>query len=124
MATRRSVLMDFPRSHQLSHRNGCIHHPVREAPFIVVPRHHAHERAIHHLGLVQVQDRGSRVVIARVATIFRSTTDTFGTGTLMATPSSRPASSGSTRPTALAAPVEVGIMEIAAARARYRSLWT
>jgi hypothetical protein len=42
----------------------------------------------------------------------------------MATPSSLPLSSGSTRPTALAAPVVVGIIDSAAARARYRSLWT
>jgi hypothetical protein len=49
---------------------------------------------------------------------FRSTTETFGVGTRMATPSSLPLSSGSTRPTALAAPVEVGIIDIAAARAR------
>jgi hypothetical protein len=40
----------------------------------------------------------------------RSTTDTFGVGTRIATPSSLPFSSGSTRPMALAAPVEVGIM--------------
>ena len=39
-------------------------------------------------------------------------------GTRTDTPSSLPLSSGSTRPTALAAPVEVGIMLSAAARAR------
>ena len=43
---------------------------------------------------------------------------TFGTGTLIEAPSSLPFSSGSTRPTALAAPVEVGIRFMAAARAR------
>src|SRR5262249_33650680 len=52
----------------------------------------------------------------------RSTTDTFGVGTRMAKPSSLPLSSGITRCSALAAPVEVGIMEMAAARARRRSL--
>jgi hypothetical protein len=49
---------------------------------------------------------------------FRSTTDTLGVGTRIAKPSSLPLSSGSTRPTALAAPVEVGIIDSAAARAR------
>jgi hypothetical protein len=55
-------------------------------------------------------------------TATRSTTDTFGVGTRIAKPSSLPFSSGSTSPTALAAPVLVGIMESAAARARRRSL--
>src|SRR5206468_12878079 len=52
----------------------------------------------------------------------RSTTETFGVGTRMAKPSSLPFSSGITRWSALAAPVEVGIMDNAAARARRRSL--
>src|SRR5438105_317720 len=50
----------------------------------------------------------SSLLVARRATNLKSTTDTFGVGTRIATPSSLPASSGSTRPTALAAPVEVG----------------
>ena len=41
----------------------------------------------------------------------------------MAMPSSLPLSSGSTSPTAVAAPVVVGIMLTAPARARRRSLW-
>ncbi len=45
-----------------------------------------------------------------------------GIGTRSAKPSSLPLSSGSTRPIALAAPVEVGTMFSAAARARRRSL--
>src|SRR5918995_272110 len=45
--------------------------------------------------------------VLRCATILRSTTETFGVGTRIATPSSLPCSSGSTRPIALAAPVEV-----------------
>ena len=53
----------------------------------------------------------------------RSTADTFGVGTRSDDPSSRPASSGNTSPMAFAAPVEVGIIAIAAERARYRSLW-
>mgnify|MGYP003348340775 CR=1 FL=1 len=52
----------------------------------------------------------------------RSTTETFGVGTRIAMPSNLPLSSGITSPTALAAPVVVGIIDIAAARARRRSL--
>src|SRR5213595_129744 len=52
----------------------------------------------------------------------RSTTDTLIVGTRIAIPSSLPLSFGSTRPTAVAAPVVVGIMLTAAARARRRSL--
>ena len=48
--------------------------------------------------------------VLRLATNLKSTTETFGVGTRIETPSSLPFSSGSTRPTALAAPVEVGIM--------------
>ena len=51
-----------------------------------------------------------------------STTDTFGVGTRSDMPSSLPFSSGSTSDTALAAPVEVGMMDMHAARARRRSL--
>src|SRR3989344_1868920 len=53
-------------------------------------------------------------------TNFRSTTETFGVGTRIDEPSSLPARAGITRPSALAAPVEVGIMDMAAARARER----
>ena len=52
----------------------------------------------------------------------RSTTETLAVGTRMAMPSSLPLSFGSTRPTAVAAPVVVGIMLTAPARARRRSL--
>ena len=52
----------------------------------------------------------------------RSTTETFGVGTRMAIPSSFPFRSGSTSPTATAAPVVVGIIDTPAARARRRSL--
>ena len=51
----------------------------------------------------------------------RSTSETFGVGTRTAMPSSLPFSAGSTRPMARAAPVLLGIMERAAARARRRS---
>ena len=60
----------------------------------------------------------SSTLVSRLAMNFRSTTETFGVGTRIANPSSLPFNSGSTRPTAFAAPVEVGIMESAAARAR------
>ena len=46
-----------------------------------------------------------------------------GVGTRVAKPSSLPLSSGSTSDTARAAPVVVGIIDMAAARARRRSLW-
>ena len=58
----------------------------------------------------------------------RSTTETLMVGTRIAMPSSLPLSFGITSPTAVAAPVVVGIMLTAAARARRRSLcgksWT
>ena len=57
-----------------------------------------------------------------VITAARSTIDTFGVGTRIEMPSSLPFSSGSTSPTATAAPVVVGIIDSAAARARRRSL--
>ena len=60
----------------------------------------------------------SSTEVARLARNTRSTTETFGVGTRIEVPSSLPFSSGSTRPTALAAPVEVGIIDSAAARAR------
>lgn len=53
----------------------------------------------------------------------RSTRETLITGTRTAMPVSLPASSGSTRPTASAAPVLLGIMFWVAERARYGSLW-
>ena len=52
----------------------------------------------------------------------RSTMETVGMGTRIARPLSLPLSSGRTSLTALAAPVVVGIMERAAARARRKSL--
>ncbi len=55
---------------------------------------------------------------ARSAVKVRSTSETFGVGTRTARPSRRPASSGNTRPMALAAPVVDGTIDSAAARAR------
>jgi hypothetical protein len=53
----------------------------------------------------------------------RSTIDPSGTGTRSDVPSSLPLRSGRILPTARAAPVVVGMMFTAAARARRRSLW-
>ena len=64
----------------------------------------------------------SSAVALLVNSAVRSTTETFGVGTRIAIPSSFPFSSGMTSETALAAPVVVGIIDIAAARARRRSL--
>ena len=60
----------------------------------------------------------SSLVTVRPASKVRSTTETLGVGTRIDEPSSLPFSSGMTRPSALAAPVEVGIIDMAAARAR------
>lgn len=62
---------------------------------------------------------GSGVFCSRTV---RSVMETFGVGTRIAKPFSLPFSSGRTRATAFAAPVVVGMMEQAAARARRRSL--
>ena len=53
----------------------------------------------------------SSTLVGLLATNLRSTAETLGVGTRIAAPSSLPFSSGSTRPTALAAPVEVGIID-------------
>src|SRR5712692_7512451 len=63
----------------------------------------------------------SAVVVLPSCTV-RSTTDTSRSGTRKEMPANLPASSGSTSATARLAPVEVGMMLSAAARARRRSL--
>jgi hypothetical protein len=63
----------------------------------------------------------SSTVVGRLATKARSTIETLIVGTRIANPSSLPFSSGRTSPTAAAAPVLVGIIDIVAARARRRS---
>src|SRR4051812_40359105 len=60
----------------------------------------------------------SSALVLRLATNLKSISDTLGVGTRMEAPSSLPLSSGSTSPGALAAPVVVGMMFKAAARAR------
>ena len=52
----------------------------------------------------------------------KSTNETVGVGTRTESPFSLPSSSGITMPIAFAAPVEVGIIDTAAALARRRSL--
>src|SRR6266540_1052352 len=64
----------------------------------------------------------SATLVARAASIVKSTSDPVGTGTRTAKPCSFPSSSGITSPIAFAAPVEVGTRFAAAARARRRSL--
>ena len=65
----------------------------------------------------------SSTVVARLAVKVRSTSETLMVGTRTAKPSSLPLSSGSTSPTAAAAPVLVGISDMVAERARRRSEW-
>ena len=60
----------------------------------------------------------SSTVTEILASKVKSTALTFGVGTLRAVPSNFPSSSGSTFPSARAAPVEVGIIDDAAERAR------
>src|SRR4051812_43674188 len=64
----------------------------------------------------------SSLVTSRSRSITRSVTEPVGTGTRIAMPSSLPLSCGMTSAVALAAPVVVGMMFSAAARARRRSL--
>ena len=42
---------------------GHLRMTAQEAPLVVVPRQHRHHGAVHHLGLVHVEDRRARVVI-------------------------------------------------------------
>src|SRR5438105_14835025 len=65
----------------------------------------------------------SSTVVGLLATNERSTSETLIVGTRIENPSSLPLRCGSTRPTAAAAPVFVGIMLWVAERARRRSLW-
>ena len=64
----------------------------------------------------------SSAVVAFSTTQVSATTETSGVGTRSDTPSILPFTSGSTSDVALAAPVVVGMIESAAARARRRSL--
>ena len=65
----------------------------------------------------------SSTVTLRLVITVRSTTLPVETGTRKEIPVSLPFSSGITKPTAFAAPVVLGMMFIAAARARYGSAW-
>src|SRR2546427_5623362 len=85
------------------------------------------EDGIRDLTVTGVQTCALPIASAAVASLSSSTVrsiiDTFGVGTRMAIPSNLPLSWGSTRCRALAAPVLVGTIETAAARARRKSLW-
>src|SRR5947209_10779052 len=59
----RALIAGQVSSDQLAHRNRGVDHPVGEAPFVVVPRHHPHQRAVHHLGLVDREHRRVRIVV-------------------------------------------------------------
>src|SRR5438477_331508 len=48
---------------QFPHRDGRVRHPVGKAPFIVVPRHHPHQRAVLHFGLIHMEGGRMRIVI-------------------------------------------------------------
>jgi len=62
----------------------------------------------------------SSMVVSRPDVKVRSINETFGVGTRTEEPSNLPFNSGSTSPTAFAAPVDAGISDTAAARARRR----
>ena len=61
-------------------------------------------------------------MVGRATSNTASVSDAFSSGTRTASPSSLPCSSGKISPIAVADPVVVGISDIAAARARRRSL--
>jgi len=64
----------------------------------------------------------SSTLVSFSTSITRSTIETVGVGTRIDNPFSLPLSSGITSPIAFAAPVEVGIIDVAAALALLRSL--
>src|SRR6185503_7495299 len=47
---------------KLSHRSGGVDHPVREAPFVVVPAEDAHQLAFEHRRFEAVDGRAGRRV--------------------------------------------------------------
>src|SRR3546814_1305195 len=80
---------------------------VNEAKMFVFKQKTAYE--------VRISDWSSDVCSSD---LLKSISDTLGVGTRIEEPSSLPFSDGSTRPTAVAAPVVVGIIDSAAARPR------
>src|ERR1700733_4193157 len=54
---------ELMKSEQFPHRHGGVGHAIRKAPFIVIPRHHPHQRAVLHLGLVHVEGGRVRIVV-------------------------------------------------------------
>jgi penicillin-binding protein 1C len=79
------------------------------------------EHTLEPVAMVNERAPMSGTVVSRAAIKDKSTIETLIVGTRIAKPSSLPFSSGSTRLTAAAAPVLVGIMLIVAERARRRS---
>src|SRR5436309_2775189 len=55
--TTSGILQQLPDSHR------SVGHAVGETPFIVVPGHHPHQRAVLHLGLVLMERGRVRVVV-------------------------------------------------------------
>ena len=78
---------------------------------LVVDGEDALERAVAARRRLMIASLTSSTVVGRFGTNLKSISETFGVGTRIEVPSSLPFSSGSTRPTAFAAPVEVGIIE-------------
>merc|ERR1712023_194837 len=122
------------RSVDLGHVLDEINHPARVAPLVVVPGHELHERGVQHDARLGIEGAGdgarleiggheSLVAVAQESlhvafssSQVRSTTETSIVGTRKAMPVSLPATSGTTLATALAAPVEEGMMLPDAAR--------
>ena len=73
------------------------------------------------LKLIQVKE-GDLYIKQNIKDSVKSIKDTFGVGTLIAVPSSFPFNSGRTKLKAFAAPVDVGIIDIAAPLALLKSL--
>ena len=77
--------------------------------------------------LIRIDARGSEAKLQAIPVTapqaVKSVIEPSGTGTRSDVPSRRPVIADSTSPVALAAPVDVGTMLIAAALERLRSLW-
>src|SRR5437899_6388572 len=56
-SVRNAATAESAQSDELAHGDGRIGHAVGEAPLVVIPGHHPHQRAVHDFGLVHVEDR-------------------------------------------------------------------
>src|SRR5690606_41625253 len=61
LPARRLAMPAPPFLKELRHHPGGVDHPVREAPLVVVPAHHACELAFEHGGFEAVDRRAGRV---------------------------------------------------------------